>query len=64
MKKVSPCKNCSKRVPGCHAYCIEGQAYEKEQNEKKQQIRQAKEKEKDINSFKYQQVMKMIMASK
>lgn len=59
MLPKSPCLDCKDRRNGCHSECERGQEYTKALRIRNEEIRQAKSKDRDIDNFKYQQVMKM-----
>ena len=46
----SPCKGCTKRIPGCHAYCKEGIEWDNKERERKSRIAAARKVEQESKS--------------
>lgn len=55
----TPCKDCARRVVGCHSTCEEYATYRQELAEMKEKIDQAKSFEKEYMAIRYGTVSRM-----
>lgn len=49
--KVAPCKDCEKRVVGCHSSCEDFVQWEQEHREEKERLREAKMKSSEYLAY-------------
>lgn len=55
--RIKTCRNCLKRIPSCHANCVEGIRQDRERKERQAKIEKERNKDRSYVDYKTQAVV-------